>query len=152
VLALAALLGAAAVGVGLIYVLVLRPQSELEQARTAGLEAATTRAHELLSYAPDSLDADLARARDGVSGDFAAQFAALQTQVVEPAVRAGLTTEATVVRGSVVSAEPDRVVTLLFLDQRSIRADVPQQVTPSRIEVTVVRAADQWLVADLRNL
>jgi Mce-associated membrane protein len=151
-IALGGLLGAAVLGTALVYLLMVEPTARLDQARADGLAAARSRTQELLSYTPSSLDADLAHARDGVSGDFAAQFGQLQAQLIVPAVRAGLSTRATVVRASVVRAERDRVVTLLFLDQRSTKEGTAPTVTPSRLEVTVVRVGGQWLVADMRNL
>ncbi|MDT7625427.1 MAG: Mce-associated rane protein [Pseudonocardiales bacterium] len=149
---LGGLLVAAVAGSALVYLLMVRPSAQLEQARVAGLEAAKSRTQELLSYTPTSLNADVVQARNGVSGNFAAQFDQLQTQLIEPAVRAGLTTRATVVRASIMHAERDRLVALLFLDQRWSKAGTAPQVTPSRLEVTVVRVAGQWLVADLRNM
>jgi hypothetical protein len=44
--------------------------------------------------------------------------------LIEPAVRAGLTTRATVVRASIVHAERDRLVAVLFLGQRCERASL----------------------------
>lgn len=117
----------------------------------AAVEEATTHTQQLLSYDSRSLDADLARGRSLVTGDFAAQYAKTAAELIGPTTRAQeITTIAVVVRAALVSAGPDRVETLLYVNQATTsKADPTPRPTTSQIRVTLDRVGDRWLISDL---
>lgn len=125
--------------------------SEVDAARQSATEAARTRLPQLLSYDYHTLDKDLAGARSGTTGAFRDQFAELSTKVVAPAAQQRqIVTKTTVAGSSVVSAEPDRVVLLVFLDQvTQTKANPSARIDGARVRATLQRQGDQWLVSEL---
>lgn len=145
---------AAVVGLGAaVFLLYQRVESasEVDAARRSAVEAARTRLPQLLSYDYHTLDKDLASARAGTTGAFHDQFAELTTKVVAPAAQQRqIVTKTTIAGTSVVSAERDRVVLLVFLDQvTQTKADPSSQLDGARVRVTLQRQDDQWLVSEL---
>ncbi|GAB3854012.1 hypothetical protein GCM10028801_07420 [Nocardioides maradonensis] len=120
-------------------------------ARTAALEAATTRVPALLSYRVESLAADLAVANQQTTGSFAADYAKILATVVKPtATKNGISTDAEVSSAGVVSGDANRVVVLVFLTQTTTNKAQRQSVSGSRVEVTLQRTGDTWKIADLQ--
>jgi Mce-associated membrane protein len=125
-----------------------------DRATSAALDMAKIRTSELLSYSAPSLDADLARAKQQVTGDFVQRFDQLASTLIAPSTRQqGLTTRATVVRAAVVDSQPGRVVTLLFINQSTTTTAHPRPVQQtSQATVTMSKVGDQWLISDLTAL
>jgi Mce-associated membrane protein len=123
-------------------------------ARTAALAAARTEIRQILSYDYRRIGADLARARGDTTGEFRGEFQLLASQLIRPAATAQHTiTWATVPGAAVVSATPDRVVVLLFIDQDTASRAAPQpQQVGSQVRVTMQRVAGRWLIAQFRAL
>lgn len=126
--------------------------SEVDSARQSAIEAARTRLPQLLSYDFHTLDRDLSGARAGTTGAFRDQFAELTTKVVAPAAQQQqIVTKTTVAGTSVVSADADRVVLLVFLDQvTQTKADPSSRIDGARVRATLQRQDGQWLVSALR--
>lgn len=122
-----------------------------ERATTAAVDAAKSRTASLLSFSEPTLEADLVRAKQQVTGDFAARFDQLAGTVIAPNTRQqGITTKATVTRAAVIDASSDRVETLLFVNQSTSTAATPQPVQhTSQAKVTMARVNGAWLIADL---
>jgi len=125
--------------------------SDVDAARQSAIDAARTRLPQLLSYDYHTLDKDLAGARAGTTGAFRDQFAELSTKVVAPAAqKQQIVTKTTVAGTSVVSAEPNRVVLLVFLDQvTQTKADPSSRIDGARVRATLQRQDGQWLVSEL---
>ena len=125
--------------------------SEVDSARQTAIEAARTRLPQLLSYDFHTLDRDLSGARAGTTGAFRDQFAELTTKVVAPAAQQQqIVTKTTVAGTSVVSADADRVVLLVFLDQvTQTKADPSSRIDGARVRATLQRQDGQWLVSAL---
>lgn len=154
VLVVAAVLAVALVAAtAVLHLALVRPHDRLEQARADGLAAARARTEQVLSFTPETLQADLDRAGESVTGEFGDDFRRLLAQFVEPAVKRGVGTRTTVTRAGVVTADEDTVTALLFLNQAATSsAENAERVNRSRVQVTVERIAGQWLISDLRNL
>jgi len=122
-----------------------------EDATSAALDAARTRTAELLSYSAPTLDADLARAKQQVTGDFTQRFDQLASTLIAPSTRQqGITTKATVARAAVIDARSDRVVTLLFVNQATTMNGQPRPVQhTSQAKVTMSKVDDTWLISDV---
>jgi Mce-associated membrane protein len=147
-------LTAAAVAAAVVLTVQSREASRLSDARTAALQSARSAAEVVLSYDHEHLDEDFAAALDVSTGQFAEEY----RRTSEGAVRKVATdTEATVTAqvasAGVVSATPDRVVVLLFVDQTttSNRLDAPQ-TDQNRVRMTMVRSGQEWLVAGVDAL
>jgi len=122
-----------------------------EDATSAALDAARTRTAELLSYSTPTLDADLARAKQQVTGDFTQRFDQLASTLIAPNTRQqGITTKATVTRAAVIDARSDRVVTLLFVNQATTTNAAPEPIQrTSQAKVTMSKVNGTWLISDV---
>lgn len=128
-----------------------RAQEQVALARSQAVEAAQQQAVALLSYDHRSIDADLDRARSGLTGPFREEYAKLTSEVIAPVAKEQrTTTRANVVRSAVVNAEQDRAVVLLFLNQttESNTLEAPR-IDGSRVRMTLKNVDDRWLVSDL---
>lgn len=147
-LTLAALVLAA--GVGALYYQVQRAQA-VEQARTAATGAAKAHVEDLLSFNYKTLDQNLAKAKKMTTGKLRADYVKLSTGQVAPATKKKqLVTETRVVASSVVSAEPGKVVTLMFVNQATTSKKLKTpQVERSRVRATMTKVDGKWLVSGL---
>ena len=100
------------------------------------------------SYRPETADKDLPAARDRLTGEFLDAYTQLiQTVVIPSAQQQRISSAVTVPAASVVSAEPDRVVVLAFVDQTLTVGKEPPSANPSRYRVTMEKVDDRWLIA-----
>lgn len=151
VLAVLALLAVA--GAGLLWTRV-RDDRSTEAARTAALDAAVSAAPVVLSYDSAHLDQDFAVAEQRLTGSFKAQYATTTATVVKPtAAQVKAKVNADVVAASVVSARPDQVVVLLFVDQTTTSTKVqgPRRDL-NRVRMTLVRVQGEWKVSGIAAL
>lgn len=129
---------------------------DTEQARVEALAAARKAAPVVLSYDHRRLERDFGRARALLTGEFRAEYARTTKAVVGPTARKyrGVV-KATVVTppeggpaASVVSASPDRVVVLLFVNQVTESTQVTgSRVDLNRVRMTLARTGDDWKVS-----
>jgi Mce-associated membrane protein len=147
---LAALVVCAGAGVG-VLAWQDSTTSSVDAASAAALDAARTKLPLVLSYKAATLDTDLDRARQQITGTFGSQFDQLAAATIVPSTRdQKITTTATVARGAVISATPDRVETLLFVNQTTTSASRPQpQATASQVRVVMTPVAGQWLISEV---
>jgi Mce-associated membrane protein len=146
---------------GLVAVVVLgwryeqgrRTQDAREQALAAAQEAAPA----VLSYDYRQLNGDFARARAYLTGHFREQYGKTTATVVGPTARKyhGVVKATVAAPGgggspaaSVVSASPDRVVVLLFVNQvtRSTQVD-GSRLDLNRVRMTMTRTGSGWKVS-----
>ncbi|TJZ57178.1 hypothetical protein FCH28_06955 [Streptomyces piniterrae] len=152
-LALLVVAGLAATTVlGLDY----RDAESAGEARTEALAAAQKAAPAILSYDYRHLDKDFAAARSHITGDFEDKYRKTTTTVVAPtAKRYHGVVKATVAKpasgdpaASVVSASPDKVVVLLFMNQVTNSTQVSgSRVDLNRVRMTLQRTSDGWKVS-----
>ena len=103
----------------------------------------------MLTYDYRHLDRDFARARAGLTGGFADDYATTTQTVVRPtATEVKAVVKADVAASSVVRADRNRVVVLLFVNQTttSTRLDAPK-VDLNRVRLTMDRVHGRWLVS-----
>ncbi|MGW6376837.1 h domain protein [Rhodococcus sp. NPDC055112] len=146
----AALVIALAAGVGVLFYQHLQ-DNKTEQARTDAVAAAGEQAVAMLSYNYNTVDADLAKAADGLTGPFKEDYNTLVAEVIAPGAKEKkLSVQVTVQGGSVVSADPDDAVVLLFLNQITTSADAPDAATTgSRVRMEMHKDGDRWLTGRL---
>jgi len=128
--------------------------NQAEEARQQATEAATAAVPDVLSYNYRTIDDDLARAKTHLTGDFARQFGQLTSQIVAPqAVQGQITTRAEIAATSVVEADRNRVVELLFVNQTTQGLNLPQpRVDGSRLVLTMEKVNNQWLIQNLEPI
>lgn len=126
-------------------------EQSVEASSVAALDAAQKGTAQVLSYEPATVDANLAAAGNSLTGRFKDDFAALARDLIAPtAKKDNVKTRADVVSSSVVSAEDERVVTLVFVNQTTQSNVTPEpRVDGSRLKVTLEKVGDRWLISDL---
>ena len=154
--AVAVLAGSAAVVLAATVVLGYRAKEagEVESARTGAAGAARTAAQVVLGYDYRHLGADFDRSRALLTGDFRDKYTQTATTLVRPtAAQTHAVVVAEVRSVSVVSATPDQVVTLLFVNQTttSNRAAEPR-TDLNRVRMTMRRVDGRWLVTGMKGL
>jgi len=134
-----------------------RDADRTRQARTGALAAAQKAAPVILSYDYRHLDRDFAAASGHLTGSFRDKYRKTTSKVVQPTAKKyrGVV-KATVAKPpsgkasavSAVSASPDRVVVLLFMNQisNSTRVSGPR-LDLNRVRMTLVQVSDSWKVS-----
>jgi Mce-associated membrane protein len=112
------------------------------------MQVASTSAVKMLSYHPDTVEADLAAARDGLTGPFRDSYTQLTHDVVIPGARQQhISAVATVPGAASVSASENHAVVLVFVDQAITVAGGAPSNTASTVKVSLDKIGDQWLVS-----
>jgi len=147
---LASLSVAAAVLAVTLWATQYRADSRIDDAAARrAAEAAATGTVALLSYTPDTVDADLTAARQHLTGDFLAYYSQFTQQVVAPAAKEkSVSTDAAVVRSAVAEITEDSAVVLVFINQTTTSADEPDPATTaSSVRVTLTEVGGAWLIS-----
>ena len=120
-----------------------------DDAAAAALDAATSGSAALLSYAPDTIDEDLATAKSFLTGDFLAYYTEFTDQVVAPAAREkSVATTATVVRAAVSDLAADAATVLVFTNQVTTSAGEPDPAArSSSVLVSLAKVDGRWLIS-----
>lgn len=120
------------------------------QAQTA-VDAAATDTAAIFTTSWRTYDAHLDRATSLMTRDMAQRYRASAERVRAQAVGSRTNTVTRVAARGVVSAGPDEVLALLFLDQRTRTAGGPPSYAARRALVTMVRTDDGWSVANVQT-
>jgi Mce-associated membrane protein len=119
-----------------------------EVARVQSVQAAIDSTVAMLSYRPDTVQQNLAAARDRMTGDFRDSYASLTNDVVIPgAKQRQISAVATVPATSSVSATSTHAVVLIFVNQTTIIGNDPPTDTASSVKVTLEKVQDRWLIS-----
>jgi Mce-associated membrane protein len=146
----AALLAASAIAAGVVFWFLFRPdQLTNADAQQQVIAAAKEGTEALLSYSPESLDADLANAKSHLTGEFLSYYNDFTDKVVAPASRdKGVKTEANVARAAVSQMRPDKADVLVFVNQVTTSKERPTPaLSTSSVMVTLLRADGRWLIS-----
>jgi Mce-associated membrane protein len=103
-----------------------------------------------LSYAPESLDKDLANAKSHLTGEFLRYYSQFTDQIVAPAAKQkGVKTEATVARAAVSELHADDAVVLVFVNQVTTSKDRPDPaLATSSVVVKLSKTDGRWLISE----
>ena len=116
--------------------------------RTETVQAATDSTIKLLSYTPDQVEQQLGDARNLTTGPFRDTYGALINEVVIPGAKEKqIAATASVPQAAAVSADPDRAVVLVFVNQSVVVGTEAPANTASSVRVTMDKVDDQWLVS-----
>ena len=123
-------------------------------ARNQVTEAAREGTVALLSYAPDTLDKDLANAKSHLTGEFLTYYGQFTDKFVAPASRQrGIKTEASVIRAAVSEMRPERAVVLAFVNQVTTSKERPDpSLATSSVLVTLVKSNGRWLISEFNPI
>lgn len=145
-----ALVVAIALAVG-AWFLAHRETAAVESAEDA-MASAEQRVPNLLSYDVETLEADVARAKDQTTGDFRDDYAEILDDVVVPNATKGrvVTTASVTAAGAVPGDDEDEVVVLVFLTQSTTTGNGAPTVSGSRVDVTMTRVDGDWLISNLK--
>ncbi|MGK2870325.1 MAG: hypothetical protein ACSLFA_27520 [Mycobacterium sp.] len=119
-----------------------------DTARDQSVQVAKDSTVALLSYQPDTVEQQLSDARSLLTGEFQGAYTELTTDVVIPGAKEKqISAVATVPAAASVSAEPNRAVVLVFVNQTVVvGADAPTD-TASSVRVTLEKVGDRWLIS-----
>ena len=126
-------------------------QDKTEQARTDAMSTASRTVSAMFTYEPATVDTELPRAADNLTESFRAEYLKLIEQAIAPGAKEKqLTVKATTQAEGVVSADPEKAVVLLYLNQLTTSKDTPNgTASGSRVRVTMDKSGDRWLVAQV---
>ena len=143
---------ALAVAVGLLAWNLLQMDSRADARKAAQVVAADSM-ETILSYRYSDYDKGVGEAKSLMTPGFAKKYARTVDDVRSTVMQTQSVVKADVVASSVVSAEPNRVRALLFVNQTTTGKQVQQpRVDLNRVVVTLVRAHGSWLVSDIDAL
>lgn len=102
----------------------------------------------LLSYSPDTVEQQLGDAKNLLTGEFRNSYGDLVNDVVIPgAKQQQISAVATVPAAASVSAEANRAVVLVFINQTVVVGSSPPTDTASSVRVTLQKVDDKWLIS-----
>lgn len=147
------LLVAAAAVTGWLYFTQYQPSQQTgPDAAQSALQAAKDGTVALLSYAPDSLDADLAAAKSHLTGEFLTYYSQFTDQIVRPAAaEKKVQTTAAVVRAAVADIQPGSANVLVFVNQTTVSAERPDPaLANSSVMVHMTKVDGKWLISEFK--
>ena len=124
-------------------------QSVNDTSRQAVLKAAADGTIALLSYSPETLEADFSKAKSHLTGDFLSYYTQFTQQIVTPAAQQkAVKTSAAVARKAIAEMHPDSAVVLVFLNQVTTSKENPDgSFTTSAVKVSLQRHEGTWLIS-----
>nr|WP_232007202.1 hypothetical protein [Mycobacterium intermedium] len=141
------------VAAGLYFVLYRPDQQVGDAAAQRAIQVASDGAVAVLTYSPDNLDRDIARAKSYLTGDFLAYYTKFSEQIAALALQNQVTQTAKVLRAAVSEIHADTAVVLVFLNQTvSSRGKPEPQTTANIAQVTVVKVDGSWLISKMDPL
>jgi Mce-associated membrane protein len=135
---------------GWLYANQYRPDQQTNATAAEGaMRAAADGTVALLSYSPESLDADFDKARSHLTGEFLNYYNQFTEQIVRPAAtKNAVKTQASVVNAAVSEMHPDSAVVLVFLNQTTISTENPDgSNSTSSVKVGLSKVGDDWRIA-----
>jgi hypothetical protein len=122
-------------------------------ARSSGQVSAVNDIEKILSYDYRSFDKGTKTAEALMTPKFKKKYADTVAAVRADARPTKAVVKAQVVASSVISAKKDQVKALLFVNQTTTRTNLSQpRVDLNRVEVTLVKKGDDWLVDNIQAL
>ncbi|MDT5096144.1 MAG: Mce-associated rane protein [Mycobacterium sp.] len=147
----AAMVGAAVA----VYYLVYRP----DQQNDAAVSAAAKKAAEdgtvaVLSYEPENLTSDIAKAKSYLTGEFLDYYTRFTDSILAAAAQQReVATAAHISRSATADLHADSAVVLLFVDKESTsRSNPAPRMTPTTVRATMKKVNGNWLIEKFEPL
>ena len=106
----------------------------------------------MLSYETESVDEQLTAARERMTGEFLGTYTAMINEVIPAAHAQQIAAVADVLQVGTVSAKPDRVELVLFVNQSVQVGDHMPEKSPSVARATMVKEGDRWLMSEYESV
>ena len=117
-------------------------------ARVESMQVAKDSTTALLSYTPDKVEQQLGDAQNLLTGEFKNSYSELINDVVIPGAKEQqISAVATVPAAASVSAESNRAVVLVFVNQTVVIGSSAPTDTASSVRVTLDKVGDKWLIS-----
>ncbi|MBO0864263.1 MAG: hypothetical protein J2P16_04225 [Mycobacterium sp.] len=117
-------------------------------ARSESVQAAKASAVALLSFRSDTVEKDVAAARDRLTGQFLDTYTQVTREVLIPnAKERQVSAVATVAAAASESVAQKQAVALVFVEQTVTVAGSPPANTVSGVRVTLDKIGERWLVS-----
>lgn len=132
-----------------VQAFVQRPADQrLDETRDTVAQVAIDGAVAILSYQPETVDQDLARARSRLTGEFLDAYASLADDVVAPTAKEKrVAMRADAVGAAVESATEDSASVIVYLNQAAtLAADESPSLTQNAVRVGLVQVNGHWLI------
>jgi Mce-associated membrane protein len=125
--------------------------SSLNSTRSEAAQAGEDAVAQLLSYNWRSLDRQVAKNQDLVTGKFKDDYAQLVNTTIAPTARnKQISSQTSVDRSAIVSSSSDQVVLLMYIDQESSSQLNPSaDSASSSVRVTLQKEGDKWKVSEI---
>ncbi|MDH6679631.1 Mce-associated membrane protein [Rhodococcus sp. LBL1] len=126
----------------------MRETEATEQARGEVLDIVDGKVVAMLAYNHNTAQDQLHAAADGLTEDYKKQYLDLVDNTIAPGAKEkSIDVQVSTSAKSVVEASPDRVVTLLYLNQITTSSESPEAASSgSRVRVEMVKDGDDWLI------
>jgi Mce-associated membrane protein len=113
------------------------------------VQAASDGTVALLSYSPDTLDGDFAKAKSRLTGDFLNYYTQFTADIVTPAAKQkSVKTTAQVVRSALAQLSGSSAEVLLFINQSTTSKENPDGAfTASSVKVGLTKVGNDWLIS-----
>lgn len=119
-----------------------------ETARTESVQVAKDSTVAMLSYKPDTVEQQLNDARGLLTGEFQESYTGLINDVVIPgAKQKQISAVASVPAAASVSADPNKAVVLVFVNQTVVVGQDAPTDTASSVRVTLEKIDGRWLIS-----
>jgi Mce-associated membrane protein len=122
---------------------------DLDAARSQSVSAARDSAVAVLTFRFDTMDRDVAAAREWLTGKFLTTYTQqTQEERIPSAKQHHLVATANVSGAAPESVTPNRAVVLLFVDQTVKIGDTPPVASEYDVRVTLDKVGERWLVSE----
>lgn len=141
---------ASAAAAGFLYATQYREDLATDKSATAAaVQAATDGAVAVLSYQPDTIEADLTAAQSHLTGEFLTYYTDFSEQVLKPAAKdRAVSTQVTVVGAADTEIGPDTAKVLVFVNQSTVSRDRPEPAqSASSVMVSLAKVDGRWLIS-----
>jgi Mce-associated membrane protein len=120
-----------------------------QQARSDALVAANGDVRNLLSYNYKTLDHDVSAAEASMTPQMASSYSHYWSQMRSAVVQAQTVVQTTTQAGGVISASPNRVEVLLFVEMLSVNKSHPKtpEVDEPHLTLVMEKQHGKWLIA-----
>lgn len=119
-----------------------------EIARAESLQAAKDSTIALLSYQPDTIEAQLGTVSELLTGEYKNYFTSYTTDAIIPLVQQDqIRSETTIAAAAPVSADPNHAVAMLFVNRTYTAPGKPTTNTANSVRVTMEKIDGRWLIS-----
>lgn len=124
-------------------------QQTNDAAAASAVRAASEATVSLLSYKPDTLQADLAAAKSHLTGEFRDYYSQFSDEILMPAARdREVTTSASVVRAANAEIHSNTAKVLVFVNQTTTSRERPEPAqSASSVMVSLTKIDGRWLMS-----